>query len=88
MLALILFASSSCLSQVHAQGKVDSRTVEMEKKRLKEELNRCDHLFDGDQRHKSELEEVCQNAIKADLRELEKDPDYYFYKNFVVPGSR
>jgi len=58
---------------VKAQDKVDSRTVELEKRRLEEHLDKCDRF---DRR----LRKVCRDKYEAKLKQLSDDPEYYFYK--------
>ena len=62
--------------EVKAQYKVDSRIVELEKRRLEENLQRCAGFF----RRNKNWNKDCADKYKKALKELSDDPAYYFYK--------
>lgn len=72
-----------CAPFVYAQGSVDPRTVEMEKRRLQEKLRNCDNELANSptsQENKERWRERCRKRMQGALDELAKDPDFYFYK--------
>lgn len=67
--------------EVKAQDKVDSRTVELEKRRLEEKLQRCErHRYKTTMFNMDDFRKSCIDKYKKALKELSDDPEYYFYK--------
>ena len=68
---------------VKAQDTVDSRTVELEKRRLEEKLQRCDM-----HRGNYSFYKDCRKKYRQKLKEVCDDPEYYFYKKEVNDSKK
>lgn len=75
LMAVALFATA-IFGHAIAQSRVDSRTIELEKKRLEDTLER----YNNNPRLTGQTKENAIERVKRDMAELDKDPDLYFYK--------
>jgi len=75
LLAIVLFLTT-IFGYAIAQSRADSRTIELEKKRLEDTLER----YNNNPRLTGQTKEHLIERVKSDMAELDRDPDLYFYK--------
>ena len=76
-LALVLFAIFLISSgYAVAQGNVDQRMIDMEKRRLQQNIDD----YSSNPRLSAQTKENLIGPLKAKMDELDRDPEYYFYK--------
>ncbi|HEY3276295.1 MAG TPA: hypothetical protein VGJ94_06710 [Syntrophorhabdaceae bacterium] len=84
-LLFIVLLATTILGYAVAQRAVDPRMIDMEKRRLEEiktrlETSSSSYRSGTNRRQQSQSREDRIAAVQRQIDELDRDPEYYFYK--------